>query len=360
MLAHELRNPLAPLRNAIHILQMQSQSAETLEEVRAIMDRQVRQLTCLVDDLLDVSRIARGRVTLKTQRLDLARLVRSVAQDHWEDFETAGLMLKVDVPELPLWVQGDPTRLTQTLANLLDNAVKFTPRGGTVTIRLAVDDDSNNAVLVVRDTGIGIEPDMLPRLFEAFAQADRSLDRKPGGLGLGLALVKGLVELHGGRIDVKSDGVGQGAEFTVLLPKQEEAPVLADKPSTRPRSVDKRVRVLVVEDNRDAADSLRMLLELFGYDVAVAYSGPDGLATAKRDQPDVVVCDIGLPGMDGYAIATALRKNGRMARARLIAVTGYGQEEDRRRALEAGFDDHLVKPVDPENLLGRLEPVGRA
>jgi CheY-like chemotaxis protein len=185
---------------------------------------------------------------------------------------------------------------------------------------------------------------MLPRLFETFSQADRSLDRTSGGLGLGLSLVKGLVELHGGRIDVKSAGLGHGAEFTVLLPREEEPLALTDKPlPARPRPIEKRLRVLVVEDNRDAADSLRILLELLGYDVAVAYTGPEGLAAAKRDQPDVVVCDIGLPGMDGFALASALRKNGRMARARLIAVTGYGEEEDKRRAVEAGFDDHLVK-----------------
>lgn len=357
MLAHELRNPLAPLRNALQVLRLRAKDAATVEEVSQMMDRQVKHLSHLVDELLDVSRLMRGKVALKTERLDLARLVQTVAHDYRAALEAAGLAVELDVPGPPVWVMGDPTRLTQTLENLLENAVKFTPAGGKVRIQVSVSDADRTAVLLVRDTGVGIEPEMLPRLFETFSQADRSLDRTNGGLGLGLSVVKGLVELHGGRIEAKSDGPGKGAEFTVWLPKEEELPaLLPGEPPEAPKLLSKQLRVLVVEDNRDAAESLRMLLELYGFRVHVAYTGPDGVALAKREHPDVVVCDIGLPGMDGFAVADALRKNGRLASARLIAVTGYGQEEDKRRALQAGFDAHLVKPADPHKLLALLAP----
>jgi CheY-like chemotaxis protein len=233
--------------------------------------------------------------------------------------------------------------------NLLQNAVKFTDPGGRIAIWVRVDEDHGQALLSVRDTGIGIGSGVLPHLFEAFAQADRSLERSKGGLGLGLALVKGLVELHGGDIQAASEGLGRGAEFTIRLPLQPEPAAVTQMP-VAPQRARQRLRILVVEDNRDSAESLRMLLELYGYEVAVAYSGPEGVQAAEQWQPDVVLCDIGLPGLDGYGVVSKLRRNPATARAHFIAVTGYGAEDDCRRSQEAGFDQHMVKPVDPEAL----------
>jgi signal transduction histidine kinase len=352
MLAHELRNPLAPLSNALHVLGQRGGADPAFRQGREMMERQVRHLARIVDDLLDVSRIMRGRVQLRPERLDLARLVRTAALDHRSIFQQAGLGLDVDVPELPVWVMGDPIRLAQVLSNLLHNAAKFTSSGGQVSIRLAVA-GGYKAEIAVRDTGIGVEPEMLPRLFETFAQADRSLDRSKGGLGLGLALVKGLVELHGGRVHAASAGPGCGAEFAIRLPVEPEPPALSEMP-TAPTRTGKRLRILVVEDNRDAADSLRLLLELYGYEATVAYTGPDGVKVAEQSRPDVVLCDIGLPGLDGYGVARRLRQNPSTAKARLIAVTGYGGEEDKQRSREVGFEAHLVKPVDPAALQGVL------
>jgi CheY-like chemotaxis protein len=355
MLAHELRNPLAPIRNGLHILKSPRADPPALEQVRDMMERQLKNLTQIVDDLLEVSRLTRGRVALRTERLDLARLAREAAEDHRPTFERVGLGTSLQTPQVPAWVVGDPTRLAQVLGNLLDNAAKFTGSGGTVTVRVEVHDSRQRAVLTVADTGVGIEPEMLPRLFDAFAQADRSLDRSQGGLGLGLALVKGLVELHGGEVRAASAGRGRGAEFTVTLPLSPEPPAVRGLPvaPARPR---KRLRVLVVEDNRDAAESLRLLLQTFGHEVAVAHSGTDGVRAAKRWHPDAVVCDIGLPGLDGYGVVGELRRDPSTAGARAIAVTGYGAEEDRRRALRAGFDLHLTKPVDPDALQEAFAP----
>jgi signal transduction histidine kinase len=352
MLAHELRNPLAPLRNALHVLGQRGSADPAFRQGHEMMERQVRHLARIVDDLLDVSRMMRGKVQLRPERLDLARLVRTAALDHQGIFRQAGLDLNLDVPELPVWVMGDSIRLAQILSNLLHNAAKFTDAGGRVSIRLTVV-GGDKAEVAVRDTGIGIGPDTLPCLFETFAQADRSLDRSRGGLGLGLALVKGLAELHGGEVRAASAGPGCGAELTVRLPAEPELVALSEMP-TGPTRTGKRLRILVVEDHRDAADSLRMLLELYEHEVTVAYSGPDGVKAAEQWQPDVILCDIGLPGLDGYGVASRLRQNPSTAKARLIAVTGYGAEDDRRRSQEVGFDAHLVKPVDPDALQGVL------
>jgi CheY-like chemotaxis protein len=387
MLAHELRNPLAPIRNAAHLLKLWGPAEPRLTRAREIIDRQVRHLARQLDDLLDVSRITRGKIELRPVRLDLVALVRETAEDTRGVIEEAGLTLTLDLPPEPLWVQGDPTRLAQVVGNLLANAVKFTQHGGIVTVRLSPNcgnlaprppclggkgescppdaGDSpfppreggrgvRSAGLVVRDTGIGIASDMLPRVFETFTQADRSLDRSQGGLGLGLALVKGLVELHGGQVQAHSEGVGRGAEFTVRLPlaappAASEVRELSAPAATGP------IRVLIVEDNRDAAETLRDLLELSGCTVAVAYSGPEALEMARGFHPEVVLCDLGLPGMNGYEVAAALRQDPAAATARLIAVTGYGQEEDRRRSHDAGFDIHLTKPIDPDELQRLLE-----
>jgi PAS domain S-box-containing protein len=354
MLAHELRNPLAPVRNALHILRIAAGDPEKVDQVREIMERQVQHLVRLVDDLLDVSRITRGKISLRCKRLDWARLIRTRIEDRRSTLDASGLDLTLDVPETPVWTTADPTRLAQILDNLLDNAMKFTGRPGHLTVRLAAPPEEKNAVLTVSDTGIGIEPELLSRLFEPFVQADHSLDRSRGGLGLGLALVKGIAEMHGGTAKAESEGTNRGSTFTVRLPRRREPAALAQKPVLSLPAAVKPRHVLVVEDNRDAADSLRLLLEVSGYEVTVAYSGPMGLEAATRELPDVVICDIGLPGLDGFGVARALRQNPGTRAARLIAVTGYGQPADRERALEAGFDEHLVKPVDPETLLGRI------
>jgi PAS domain S-box-containing protein len=354
MLAHELRGPLGPIRTAVEILSLTGPDTPELQRVREVIARQTRHLAQIVDDLLDMTRIASGKIQLRTDRLDLARLVRTTAEDYRPALERAGLRLTVEVPQTPVWVTGDATRLTQVLSNLLDNAGKFTAAGGEVAVRLTTGQEPGQAVLSVRDTGIGIESEVLARLFEPFSQADRGLHRTPGGLGLGLALVKGLTELHGGEVRAHSEGPGRGAEFVVTLPLEGEPAALSEVPSgVRPAG--RRLRILVVEDNRDAADSLRVLLELLGHEVRVAYSGPDGVRTAQEWQPSVVLSDIGLPGLDGFEVAQRLRRDPATAGARLIAITGYGSEEDRRRAEEAGYNHVLKKPADPAMLLELLD-----
>src|SRR5262245_57698699 len=397
MLAHELRNPLGPIRNATHILRQRMRADPTAEQARAMIDRQVGHMTRLIDDLLDVSRIAQGRIELRKERCDLAASACETAEDYRQLLESGGLRLKLELPAGPLWMDGDPTRLAQVVGNLLHNASKFTEPGGSVVVRLRCDGDGSGAHLSVRDTGIGMTPETLGRLFGAFQQADRTLARSRGGLGLGLALVKGLVERHGGSVSAASAGPGYGSEFTVVLPlapprpralaeapepgvaraaAEEPAPAPAPSPATpaplvgprerlrppvprvagRPRVAPSRaLHVLVVEDNVDAAHSLETLLQLSGQQVDVVDSGPAGVEAARRLHPEVVLCDIGLPGMDGYAVARALRDEPALAGARLIAITGYGQQEDQRRAREAGFDLHLTKPVDFEELRRLLE-----
>jgi signal transduction histidine kinase/CheY-like chemotaxis protein len=355
MLAHELRSPLAPLRNALHVLRLHQhlrggEGEDAPARTLALMDRQMQLLARIVDDLLDVARISSGQVALRRERVDLARLVRQSVDDRRDLLEGAGLALDVELPETPVWILGDPLRLAQALGNTLENAGKFTPTGGRVSVRLAV---NGHAVVTVRDTGVGIDPEVLPHVFEVFSQGHQPLDRRQGGLGLGLAVSKALVELHGGEILAASEGAGKGALLTLRLPREEEPPALTE--GARPAPPKKHpLQILVVEDNQDAAESLRLFLELYGYQVSLAYTGPDGVEAAKTVRPDVILCDIGLPGMDGFQVASALRRTPETATVRLIAVTGYGQEEDRRRALEAGFDVHLVKPVDPQKLLGYL------
>ena len=353
MLAHELRNPLAPLRNSVHLLRMRGGDAAMVAQVRDMMDRQVTHMGRLVDDLLDVSRITRGLVSLNRERVDLAQLARLTVEDHRALFEASGVTLTARVPEIPVWVHGDRTRLTQVLDNLLENGRKFTEKEGEIEIEVCADETARRAVLRVRDTGIGVDPEMIPKLFDVFSQADRSLDRRRGGLGLGLALVKRLVQLHDGAVEACSAGLGEGTEFTISLPLELEPKALSQRSPGSPQAK-KRIRVLVVEDNHDSAESLRMLLATQGYEVTIAYSGTEGVAAAQRARPDVVVCDIGLPGMDGYAVAKAIRRDPATAGTRLIAVTGYGQDDDQARAMESGFDTHLVKPADPERLLSLL------
>ena len=310
MLAHELRNPLGPIRNAVQVLKLLGPPHREQAQVCGMIERQVTHLARLVDDLLDVSRISRGKILLRKVQLDLVPLVRTAVEDHRSLLEGTGLKLSGDLLEEPLWMIGDPTRLAQVVGNLLQNANKFTDAGGNVTVRLRADLESGTAVLTVQDTGIGMEADLLGRLFEPFRQADRSLDRSRGGLGLGLALVKGLVELHGGSVRSASAGLGLGSEITITLPLCKRLSPLEE--SRSPRAVrGKSLQVLVIEDNRDAAESLRLLLQLFGHQVTVAFTGTAGVEVARQLRPDVVLCDIGLPGgLDGYGVARALRGRG--------------------------------------------------
>lgn len=350
VLAHELRNPLAPVRNALELLRLKADDPGAVGRVREMMERQTGNLVRLVDDLLDVSRIATGKVRLQARRLDLAGVVRQAAADARPGFDAKGVTLRAPEPR-PAWVNGDPTRLAQVIDNLLTNALKFTPPGGEVEVSLA-ERTGGRAELAVRDTGAGIEPDMLARLFVPFNQADRTLDRSQGGLGLGLAIVKGLVELHGGEIRAESAGRGRGATFTVTLPTVPEA-AESEEEDARPATAE-RLRVLVVEDGPDAAESLRMLLEEYGHEVEVAFTGHDGVRAAARFRPQVVICDIGLPGMDGFAVAAAIRRFPPTAGATLIALSGYGQDADKQKARDAGFDEYLTKPADPAALRALL------
>jgi two-component system CheB/CheR fusion protein len=349
MLSHELRNPLAPIRNSLYILEHASPGGERARRAQAIIDRQIGQLTWLIDDLLDVTRITRGKIRLERARLDLSALAQRVAEDHRTLFGKSDVRLEVHAARAEVWVDGDRGRLTQAIGNLLQNAAKFTPRGGRATLTVEEDRLRGQAVLTVRDTGAGIAPEVLPRVFEAFAQGDSTLDRSKGGLGLGLALVRGLVEMHGGVAEATSAGPGSGAEFTIRLPLDVGGARAAEAEPGRGASAAPR-RVLVIEDNEDAADTLREVLELGEHSVEVAYDGPTGLEKARAFHPDVVLCDIGLPKMDGYQVARAMRADPELGRTALIAVSGYAQPEDVAMAREAGFDAHLAKPPTVESL----------
>jgi signal transduction histidine kinase/CheY-like chemotaxis protein len=350
MLSHELRNPLAPIRNSVHILQHAEAGSEQARRARAVIDRQTEHLTRIVDDLLDVTRIARGKILLQRARVDLRETVLRAAEDARPAVEQRGLCLRVELPRRMLWADADATRLTQVLGNLVHNSAKFTPPGGEISVRLR--EAEGAAEIAVRDTGVGIDPELLPQLFDPFVQGARTLARSEGGLGLGLALVKALVELHGGTVRAHSAGVGEGAELVVTLPLaadqaervgREAAPALA----ARPR------RVLVVDDNHDAAESLGELVALLGHEVEIAYDGRSAIEMARERRPDVVLCDIGLPEMTGYDVARALRAE-HDGTLRLVAVSGYAQVEDVRRARDSGFDAHVPKPPDPERIEGLL------
>jgi two-component system CheB/CheR fusion protein len=351
MLGHELRNPLAPIRNSLHILALQGATEAQALRARATIDRQVTHLTRLVDDLLDISRISRGKISLRQERLDLAAVVRSAVDDHRLSITAAGLELGLELPDHPLWVSADPTRLSQVVGNVLHNAVKFTDRGEWISVVLREErrDEAGQALVSVLDTGVGMDRQTLELLFEPFNQADGGIDRSRGGLGLGLALVRRLLEMHGGTVQAHSEGVGMGTRIDIRLPLAEQRETSA-APAAGPASSGPR-RCLVIEDNLDAAESMGLLLELSGHKVEIAHDGRQGLEAARRFQPDVVLCDIGLPGgLDGYEVARRMRQDPELGGVRLIALTGYGQEEDQRRAHEAGFDVHLTKPADPERL----------
>jgi len=358
VLSHELRNPLAPILNALQIAERAPPGGDQAAAARAVIGRQLDHLTRLVDDLLDVTRISRGKVQLHRTRVDLQAVVRRTAEDHRPLFQRRGLAFDVQLGGAPLTVDADPTRLAQIVGNLLQNAAKFTPSGGAV--RLAVERSGGRAAIRVRDTGVGIALHLLDRIFEPFTQADDSLHRSAGGLGLGLALVKGFAELHGGTATARSEGLGRGAEVEVTLPFV-DAPALVPAPTPAPGAAAVHRRVLVVEDNPDAAQTLREMLEMSGHEVDVAADGRTAIARARAFHPDVVLCDLGLPELDGYEVARALRADPAVATATLVAVSGYALPDDQRRALEAGFDLHLAKPVPLaviEDILARPLRIG--
>jgi signal transduction histidine kinase/ActR/RegA family two-component response regulator len=345
LLAHELRNPLAPLRSAALLLGQPGLDRSQLDRAGAVVGRQVQQLGRLVDDLLDLSRIARGKMQLRKEWLDLGQVVGRAADASRPLIEARRHELTVSVPEAPVPLLADPTRLEQVLTNLLNNAARYTPEGGRVWLSAAR--EGGDAVVRVRDTGIGIPPEMLPVIFGLFAQTGRAEERAGGGLGIGLALVKSLTELHGGRVEARSGGPGQGSEFVVRWPlPADEAPGPRRPPVAEPPAVEGALRVLLVDDNADGAESLAMLLRLWGHEVAVAHDGPAGLRSAAAQRPAVALLDISLPGMDGYELARRLRALPGLGRTMLVAMTGWGREEDRSRSREAGFDAHLVKPLE--------------
>jgi signal transduction histidine kinase len=360
-LAHELRNPLGPIRNALQLLRLHGTGDPVLEKARAIAERQTRNLSRLVDDLLDVSRVGRGKLHLHKERVDLSVVAGLAAESVRPLMEERRHRLSVELAAEPLPLDADPVRLEQVMTNLLTNAAKYTDPGG--HIWLATARENGTGLLRVRDTGIGIPAEAQGRIFDLFMQTEPALNRSQGGLGIGLTLVKRLVELHGGTIAVASPGAGRGSEFTVRLPLAVRPAEAASGPGAAAATgagPGRTRRILVVDDNRDGAESLALLLRFWGHEALLAHDGPTALAVGEAEAPDVVLCDIGLPGMDGYQVAQRLRQRLR-GRPMLVALTGYGQDADRRRSREAGFDHHLTKPVDPESLRGLLgQGAGRA
>jgi PAS domain S-box-containing protein len=349
MLAHELRNPIAPIRNAAEILRLRGPADPALQRARAVIDRQVTQLARLVDDLLDVSRIRGGKIRLEREPVDLASVISFAVETARPLIEQRNHQLKLELPAEPMVVEGDAARLSQVIANLLNNAAKFTPGGGFIWVELQR--GQGEARIAVRDSGVGISEDMAPRLFDLFAQAETTLGRSQGGLGIGLTLVRTLVEMHGGSVGVRSDGIGKGSEFVVRLPllATDALPTgNRSEPTTAGQAVSRRV--LVVDDNVDIADSFKMLIECSGHDVRMVTDGDSALREALAFRPEVMFLDIGLPGRDGYEISRELRQMPELGGLVLIAVTGYGQAEDRSRSREAGFDYHWVKPIDLDAL----------
>jgi signal transduction histidine kinase len=350
LLAHELRNPLAPVRNAVTIMRMKNSEDPELAWCRDVIERQANQLTRLDDDHLDVSRITRGKIKLRLEPLDLATVLEAAVETSRPLIDAHKHELRVTLPKDRVRIEGDLTRLTQVIANLLNNAAKYQNEGG--RIELTASCERGEAVISVKDQGVGIAPEMLAQAFDLFSQGERAPDRAQGGLGIGLSLVKNLVEMHGGSVSGVSGGVGKGSEFVVRLPC-----VAAEPDALRELATDSAMtkavhplRVLVVDDSTDAAESLAKLLRLAGHEVLVAHDGPEALVIAEAERPAVMLLDIGLPGMDGYEVCRRIRQQGR-SDARIIAVTGYGQERDRERSRDAGFDSHAVKPVDPSELM---------
>lgn len=352
-LAHELRNPLAPIRNATAVLRQagtqEAQRAACLE----VIERQVGQMALLLEDLLDVSRFTRGKLTLRPEPIELATVVTHAIEIARPQIDDGGHELVVELPPTSIWLAGDPTRLAQIFSNLLTNAAKYSDRGG--TIRLVATAEDGGVVVAVEDQGIGIAREHLGRIFEMFSQVELALDRSQGGLGLGLSLVKGLVEMHGGRITAESEGPGRGSRFVVELPQRGAPPLAVQAPAPALAAPTETARrVLVVDDNRDVVTTLAMVFEIEGHEVRRAYDGAEALEVAEAFRPELILLDLGLPKHNGYEVCRQLRARPWGAKPRVVALTGWGQEEDKRRTQEAGFDLHLVKPVAPEQLLELL------
>jgi PAS domain S-box-containing protein len=353
ILAHELRNPLAPIRNSLHILRMTSARDSPADRVAEMMERQVNHMVRLVDDLMEVSRISRGKMELRKERVEVAAVVRNAVETSRPLIEAGRHRLLLEIPPDPLSVDGDFVRLTQVVANLLNNAAKYSDPGG--EIRLAVQRDQGQVAISVRDRGRGIPPEMLPRVFDMFMQVDSRPSRTQGGLGIGLTLVKILVEMHGGRVEARSEGAGRGSEFVIRLPLGSTWPsphLAEDAPG--PSAVLASRRILVADDNRDAAESLGILLRLLGADARIVHDGAAAIEAVAADKPAAVLLDIGMPGMDGYEVARRIRDLPGTGDVTLIALTGWGQEEDRHRSRSAGFDYHLIKPANVDALQSLL------
>jgi PAS domain S-box-containing protein len=356
-LSHELRNPLAPIRNALQIINL-STDRHTREQARAVMERQLEQMVRLVDDLLDVSRITRGKLDLRKEQVQLSAVVNCAVETSRPAIEQMGHELTLTLPEQPILLDADLTRLAQVFSNLLTNSSKYTDRGGHISLTAVREE--NDVVVSVKDTGIGIAADQLPRLFQMFSQVEHALQRSQGGLGIGLTLVKRLVEMHGGRVEARSEGLGRGAEFVVRLPivVQASSPQ-APSEQNGPPAPKSSLRILIVDDNRDGANSLAMLLRIMGHDPRTAHDGQEGVDLAEEFRPDVTLLDIGLPKLNGYQVCRRIREQSWGKDMVLVAVTGWGQEEDRRRSQEAGFNQHLVKPVSPQDLMKLLSVLQR-
>jgi len=354
-LAHELRNPLAPIRNALHLLKIAPDQAST-ERVHGMLDRQVHHMVRLLDELLEVSRISRGVIELRRERLDLAGVVGDAIESSRPSIEQGRHALVVELPPEPVCVDGDGMRLAQVLSNLLNNAARYTDPGGRIGLTLRR--EGGQAAVEVRDSGIGIAPEQLAGVFAMFGQVDRNDPRSQGGLGIGLALAQHLAQMHGGRVEAASDGPGRGSRFTLFLPlvADKSGSGTADRTGDTPPGLAAR-RILVIDDNRDAADSTEMLLSALGAQARVAYDGESGLAAIRTWNPDAVLLDLGMPGMDGFEVARRIRADSALGQPKLIALTGWGQQLDRQRTREAGFDHHLVKPADPRSLQAALDAV---
>jgi two-component system CheB/CheR fusion protein len=349
MLGHELRNPLGPMRNALYLMKRGQPASASVGEAQGMIERQLQHLVRLVDDLLDVSRIIRGKIDLRKERIDLRQVVRRAIETAQPVIDANGHELDVALPRQPAWVMGDLIRLAQVISNLLTNAAKYSTRPGRIALTLR--EEGPGAVVIVKDEGEGIPPELLPRVFDLFVQGDHTLARSQGGLGIGLTLVRRLVEMHDGQVAASSLGEGKGSEFRIRLPLLPESARAAEPDAgARLARAEACRRVLVVDDNVDAANSIVQILRLFGHDAHCVYDGASALHEAERLRPEVFILDIGLPGMDGYELARRLRAVPAFQRTPLIALTGYGQDEDRARSRQVGFDYHLAKPADPDVL----------
>ncbi len=359
VLAHELRNPLAPISNALEMLRLKVPPSADVEHLVGVIDHQMQQMTRLIDDLLDVARINANKLELRRSAISVETIIRSAIEISEPSIKARGVQFTSQLPQNPVYVDGDLTRLAQVLCNLLNNATKYTDRGG--HIWLTAESRDNRVFITVRDTGIGIPPEVLPRVFEMFTQAQQAIERSTGGLGIGLTLVKQIVEMHGGSVSAFSGGPGKGSEFTFSLPMMER-PAEQDqkRESTAPiQKPDLSFRILVVEDNLISADMLSMMLRMRGIEVYTANDGLDGLKSAEKFRPDIVLLDIGLPSMNGFDVARAIRNESWGSTMVLVAITGWGEEREKLRCAEVGIDYHLVKPVHPSELLNLLASIER-